>query len=774
MKFHPLWLRFTARLSLIMAVMVLALLVLNISFYRYAHLQESKEYIKTFSQALSKQIQPALLTYNQSAMESLVEYLGLQQHILWLAIYNSKGERIVSETSVDLPEKISTEYFPEYRPNLITQEAFQRVTLPIRYNSDSNAILIYTMPIRVEGSKVVWGNICLGYNLRSALLNRPQLIQLFGILVLFGSGIAILIVTFFSRWITRPISILQAATRNISTGNYDIQVEMTQPGEFADLAESFNLMSQEIYRVHAEVSKQAELLEMKVEERTEELAASKIFNEHLVNSLPDTIAIHRDGFIRFVNPAGVKLLGYDRADEILNRPMLDFVHPRFHEIVLARVKQMISVGTAVSLTDEVFVKRDGSEIMVEAAAAPIEYNGRKAIVVTIRDISEIRLLQQQASRAERLETVGNIAAQVAHDLNNLLTPIVAYPDIILSYLEDNHKAIRYVDDIKRHGERIAEINQQLLTLSRRGHYNMEPVDLNNTIREVAGMITLPRGVVIKMELAENLLQVSGGESQLARVFSNLLLNGVDAMENQGNLLISSFNLYLDEPIIGYDRIERGEYVVITITDNGSGIPPEILSRIFDPFFTTKTASKVHGSGLGLSVVRNVLHDHKGYIDISTSPRGTTFTVYLPAIHGGDLDEFQAKSDFQGHEKILVIDDDLLQFKVLDELLSALGYYVSYAETPEKGIKLCKKTHYDLLILDMVLDSELDGVDVYLAVRKFRPNQRAIIISGYAESHRVKIGLNAGIGGFIRKPLTLEKIADAVRSELDRADTTGEI
>ncbi|PIZ69825.1 MAG: hypothetical protein COY19_01240, partial [Candidatus Marinimicrobia bacterium CG_4_10_14_0_2_um_filter_48_9] len=128
MKFHPLWLRFTARLSLIMAVMVLALLVLNISFYRYAHLQESKEYIKTFSQALSKQIQPALLTYNQSAMESLVEYLGLQQHILWLAIYNSKGERIVSETSVDLPEKISTEYFPEYRPNLITQEAFQRVT----------------------------------------------------------------------------------------------------------------------------------------------------------------------------------------------------------------------------------------------------------------------------------------------------------------------------------------------------------------------------------------------------------------------------------------------------------------------------------------------------------------------------------------------------------------------------------------------------------------------------------------------------------------------
>ncbi|PJA54065.1 MAG: hypothetical protein CO167_05895, partial [Candidatus Marinimicrobia bacterium CG_4_9_14_3_um_filter_48_9] len=144
---------------------------------------------------------------------------------------------------------------------------------------------------------------------------------------------------------------------------------MTQPGEFADLAESFNLMSQEIYRVHAEVSKQAELLEMKVEERTEELAASKIFNEHLVNSLPDTIAIHQDGFIRFVNPAGVKLLGYDRADEILNRPMLDFVHPRFHEIVLARVKQMISVGTAVSLTDEVFVKRDGSEIMVEAAAA---------------------------------------------------------------------------------------------------------------------------------------------------------------------------------------------------------------------------------------------------------------------------------------------------------------------------------------------------------------------------------------------------------------------
>lgn len=771
MKFHPLWLRFSSRLALILGAMVLALLVLNISIYRYTHFQESKEYIKTFSQALSKQIQPALLTYNQSEMESLVEYLGLQQHILWLAIYNADGERIVSETLVDLPDDITNAHLPLRLSELNPTDHFERIELPPGYGSGS--ILVYTMPIRVTDSNVVWGNISLGYRLNSGLLNGSQLLQLLGILTLFGVGIGILIVTFFSRWITQPIRILHNATRSISTGNYDIKVEVAQPGEFAELARSFNLMSEEIYRAHAELSQQAELLELKVEQRTAELAASKIFNEHLVNSLPETIAIHQDGVIKFVNPAGVTLLGYDDIHEILNRPVLDFVHPRYHEIVRNRIKKMINDGVRVALTDEVFVKKDGSEITVETAAAPIIYNDRPAVVVTLRDISEIRLLQQQAARAERLETVGNIAAQVAHDLNNLLTPIVAYPDIILSFLEDNHKAIRYVDDIKRHGERIAEINQQLLTLSRRGHYNMEPVDLNNTILEVVEMITLPRDVVINLELSDRLLQISGGESQLARVFSNLILNSVDAMEGRGEILLKSFGKYVDQPIIGYDRIERGEYVVITLTDTGTGIPPEILPRIFDPFFTTKTASKIHGSGLGLSVVRNVVHDHQGYIDISTGSKGTTFTVYLPAIRAEDLIQFQEKGNFHGHEKILVIDDDLLQFKVLDELLSTLGYYVSYAETPEKGISLCKKNHYDLLVLDMVLDSELDGVDVFMSVREFKPNQKAIIISGYAESHRVNAGLKAGIGAFVRKPLTLEKIAAAIRLEIDRIDPVAE-
>lgn len=772
MNTRPLWLRFAIRLSLALTAMVLAMLALFVSFYQYAHIQEAKEYVSTFSQALAKQIQPALLTYNQSELENLVAYLDLQQHVLWLSIYNADGDRIVDRAFTKLSEPERKLYLPNQLETLPQKPQFKQISLMGHY--DTKPALYYHMPIRVEGSDVIWGSINLGYTLTSNIFTTGHLFQLFGILALFGLAIGVMIVRFFSNWITTPIKEIHRATRTLSTGNYKINLTPSGAEEFAELARSFNLMSEEINRAHEKLQQQAEKLEEMVEERTAELEESKEFNERLIRALPDTIAIHQEGVVKFVNDAGLKLLGYSDPDEVIGRPVLDFVHPRYHETIRERVRQVNENGRRAPLTDEVFIRKDRSEIIVEVAAGPIQYKGKPAVVVSLRDITDIRLLQQQAARAERLETVGNISAQVAHDLNNLLTPIVAYPDMILALLDDDHRAIRFIEDIKRHGERIAEINQQLLTLSRRGHYNLEPLSLNAVLKEVTRLITTPQQVHVKLELSDDLLTISGGESQLSRVFSNLLLNAMDAMGNQGEILVKSYNAYLDAPIIGYERVERGEYAVVSISDNGTGIEKEHLSRIFDPFFTTKTASKVHGSGLGLSVVRNVIRDHQGYIDISTGPTGTTFTLYLPATRSDELNHMDAHPDFQGHENILVVDDDLLQFNVLDELLSSLGYHVSYAGTPEKAISMCQKTPYDILVLDMVLDSDMDGVDVFLQVRKFRPEQKAIIISGFAESHRVKAGLNAGIGSFVRKPLTLDKIAHAIREELDRVETSGEL
>ncbi|MCF7796906.1 MAG: PAS domain S-box protein [Lentisphaeria bacterium] len=772
MNTRPLWLRFAIRLSLALTAMVLAMLALFVSFYQYAHIQEAKEYVHTFSQALAKQIQPALLTYNQSELENLVTYLDLQQHILWLTVYNADGEQIIDRSYTPLSDPEREMYLPQQLEEVPQHPSFTQINLMGHY--DSTPALHYMMPIRVEGSDAIWGSINLGYTLASNIFTTGHLFQLFGILALFGLVIGVIIVRFFSNWITQPIQNLHKATRSISTGDYTVNLYPTGADEFAELARSFNLMSAEISRTREKLQQQAENLEEMVEARTVELEESKEFNERLIRALPDTIAIHQNGVLKFVNDAGLKLLGYSDPAEVIGRPVLDFVHPRYHDTIRERVRRVNDEGRRVPLTDEVFIRKDRSEIIVEVAAGPIQYKGEPAVVVSLRDITDIRLLQQQAARAERLETVGNIAAQVAHDLNNLLTPIVAYPDMILALLDDNHRAIRFIEDIKRHGERIAEINQQLLTLSRRGHYNLEPLSLNDVLKEVTRLITVPQQVHLKLALSDDLFTISGGESQLSRVFSNLLLNAMDAMDNQGEILVKSYNAYLDKPIIGYERVERGEYAVVSISDNGTGIEKEHLSRIFDPFFTTKTASKVHGSGLGLSVVRNVIRDHQGYIDLETGPTGTTFTLYLPATRSDELNNMDTASDFQGHEHILVVDDDLLQFNVLDELLSSLGYHVSYAGTPEKAISMCQQTPYDILVLDMVLDSDLDGVDVFLQVRRFRPEQKAIIISGFAESHRVKAGLNAGIGSFIRKPLTLDKIAHAIREELDRVDTSGEL
>lgn len=769
---RPLWLRFAIRLSGALIIMVLVMVVLFVSFYRYSHIREAKEYIQTFSQTLSKQVQPALLTYNQSQMEGMTEFLDLQQHIILLAIYDAEGERIVSKVTLELADSSQTAFIPRQQASLPVIGHFQQTTL--KAGRGPIPALIYQSPIHIGDDPVIWGSLVVGYSLQSDLPSVGQFLQLFGLLALFGIGIGFFVVRFFRTWITSPIDRLQNATRQISKGNYLLDIPVRGAHELADLARSFNLMSAEISSSHEQLQKQADLLEETVELRTAELAESKVFNERLVAGLPDTVAIHQDGVLKFVNAAGIKLLGYNSADEIIGRPALDFVHLRFHETIRERVRRVREEGLRVPLTDEVFVRKDGTEIIVEVAAAPIQFEGKPAVVVSLRDITEIRKLQQQAARAERLETVGNIAAQVAHDFNNLLTPIVAFPDMIRAHLENDHPAIRYIEDIKRHGERIAEINQQLLTLGRRGHYNLEPLDLNLVIHEVTRFLSIPKQIKLELDLAENLFQISGGESQLARVFSNLILNGIDSIQTRGWIKITTCNVYLDEPLIGYERIDRGEYAVVSVQDNGPGISEANLSRIFDPFFTTKTAGKVNGSGLGLSVVQNVIRDHQGYLDIRTGRTGTTFMLYFPATRHAELSRFQKDTDFKGHERLLVVDDDVLQFNVLDELLSTMGYHLFYAESPEKAIAMCKRHSYDLVILDMVLDSELDGVDVFFQIRKFKPTIKAIIISGFAESHRMKTGLEGGIGAFVRKPLTLDKISAAVRTELDRVESSGEL
>ena len=263
------------------------------------------------------------------------------------------------------------------------------------------------------------------------------------------------------------------------------------------------------------------------------------------------------------------------------------------------------------------------------------------------------------------------------------------------------------------------------------------------------------------------MDIYGGGAQLHRVISNLLHNARDAMKDIGEIKVKTENYYVDEVSVVYGLVPKGEYVRLTISDTGCGIPDEIVQKIFDPFFSSKTGDKTRGSGLGMSIVDAVIKDHNGYIDLSTKVgEGTSFFIYFP-ITREPIDSLDSDETRGGDESILVVDDDDIQREVSSQLLTKLGYRVTSVVSGESAVESLCENPQDLILLDMIMPDGIDGTETYRRMLEFSPRQRAIILSGFSESDRVLEAQELGAGAFVRKPINMHVIARAVRTELDR-------
>jgi len=383
-------------------------------------------------------------------------------------------------------------------------------------------------------------------------------------------------------------------------------------------------------------------------------------------------------------------------------------------------------------------------------------------------------LQAQLQRAEKMEAIGTLAGGVAHDLNNILSGVVSYPELLLLDIPEDSHLRKPLQTIQKSGEKAATIVDDLLTLARRGVPVAEVVNLNMIIAEYlqnpehSRLKLFHPTVNIETDFESDLLNISGSPVHLSKTIMNLVSNAAEAMPDGGKIIISTTNRYIDKPIRGYDAVNEGDYVILCVADTGAGILPEDMERIFEPFYTKKVMGR-SGTGLGMAVVWGTVKDHNGYIDVhSRTGRGATFTLYFPVTRDKiALDKLsQSMRNYMGDsESILVVDDVEEQKKIASGILTKLGYTVTSVSSGEEAIDYLQAHTVDLIVLDMIMDPGMDGCDTYKQILKLHPGQKAVIASGFSETDRVKEAQQFGAGAYIKKPYTLEKIGIGVKNEL---------
>ena len=396
-------------------------------------------------------------------------------------------------------------------------------------------------------------------------------------------------------------------------------------------------------------------------------------------------------------------------------------------------------------------------------------------IITAIDQTEKKNLEAKLQRTQKMESLGLMAGGIAHDLNNILSGIVSYPELLLMDLPEDSKLRRPIETIKESGMRAADVVSDLLTVARGVATGQEVLNLNTIIEECLSSaehqeLKIAHSLItFKADLAFDLLNINCSSTHIKKSLTNLITNASEAVEGSGTVIISTENRYLDEPLKGYEDVRRGEYAVLTVSDNGSGISADDLERIFEPFYTKKVMGR-SGTGLGLAVVWNTVQDHDGYINVKTGKKGTAFELYFPVTRDEVAIEGDAVpvDDYLGNgEKVLVVDDEKSQREIACGILTKLGYNAEAASSGEEAVEYLKEQSVDLIVLDMIMPKGINGRETYERIIKIHPGQKAIIASGYAETPDVKKAQKLGAGKYIKKPYRMDKIGLAVKEELEK-------
>ena len=415
------------------------------------------------------------------------------------------------------------------------------------------------------------------------------------------------------------------------------------------------------------------------------------------------------------------------------------------------------------------IQRDENGLPLRAVGTYLDVTARKQAEL------DAAALHEELSRSRKMEALGLLAGGVAHDLNNVLSGIVGYPELLILDLPADSPLRRPLSAIQESGQKAAAIVQDLLTLARRGVTVRKVINLNDVIAdylrspEYEKLIEHHPGIRVESDLAPELFNILGSPVHLRTTVMNLVSNAAEAQPDGGRIRIVTENRGADQPDGPSPGRDEGAYVRLEIRDEGTGIGAEDLKRIFEPFYTKKVMGR-SGTGLGMAVVWGTVSDHDGRISVGSDEGvGTTIEILLPATDQTEAGEagVPPMADYTGDgETILVVDDVAEQREIAALMLRRLGYTVEAVDSGEAAVEHLRCRPADLVILDMIMDPGIDGLETFRRIRQVNPGQRAIIASGYAETDRVKEALRLGASVYVKKPYTLEKLGTAVKAGLE--------
>ncbi len=570
----------------------------------------------------------------------------------------------------------------------------------------------------------------------------------------------------------KPLAILQNGIDRVAQGDYEYRLDGVRHKELAGIASRFSEMAIEIR--DREQSLQEEVSERKKAEDT--LRDRETQLRAILDAIPDMMfQLERDG--RFVNMRGDARKLFKKPESFTRR-MIEDIMPSPIDLIFrqhltdafnSRQLQVFEFELPLA-SQKAFYECRLMAITDDRAFALV-----RDITQNVTAAAEKNRLMEQLQRAQKMEAIGMLAGGVAHDLNNVLSGIVSYPELLLLNMPESSPLRQPLQVIQKSGEKAANIVQDLLTLARRGVSVSEVVNLNTIIMDYLQSAELEKlrlynpGIELKLELESSLLNISGSPVHLSKTVMNLVSNAAEAMAKGGQIILRTENRYIDKPVKGYVDIQEGDYVVFQVSDAGIGISEEDIHRIFEPFYTKKVMGR-SGTGLGMAVVWGTVTDHKGYIDVQSAPdKGTSISIYIPATRDPQAGSATHPSrGFPGRgEHILVVDDVAEQREIAAAMLLSLGYEVECVASGEEALSILTAHPVDLVLLDMIMDPGIDGLETYRRILSIRPDQRAVITSGFSESVRVREAQSLGAGPYVRKPYRMQTISQVIREELDR-------